>query len=132
MRFRKRPFVVSVRFAVADSPIQTLEGCVMCCAGDAILTGKAGEHWPVARSSFEDDYQPIPPTKMGKAGGYRKRPVTVEARCVKDPEAVRLANADVLSAKPGDWIVTGPNGDEWVVAATIFARTYEAVQPHEA
>lgn len=127
MKFRKRPLLVSVRFAVADMPMQTLEGPVMCFAGDAILTGVAGEHWPITRLAFEDSYQAVLPIKMGEVGTYYKRPMIIEARRVAHTEAVVLTNAGVLSAKPGDWIVTGPNGDEWVVEATIFAKTYEAV-----
>ena len=100
----------------------------MCFAGDAILTGVAGEHWPIARLAFEDSYQAVLPAKMGDVGMYCKRPMIVEARRVAHTSTVVLSNADVLSAKPGDWIVTGPDGEEWVVEANIFAKTYEAVQ----
>lgn len=129
MKFKKNPLVVTVRFATAETHVQTLEGLVTCCTGDAVLTGVAGEHWPVARMAFEESYQALPPIQMGAAGRYLKRPIVVEARRVLDAEEVTLPNANVLSAKSGDWIVTGPNGDEWVVEAAIFANTYEAIQP---
>lgn len=99
----------------------------MCFVGDAILTGVAGEHWPIARLAFEDSYQAMLPAKMGDVGTYCKRSMIVEARCVTHTEAVVLPNGGVLSAKPGDWIVTGPQGDDWVVEASVFAKTYEAV-----
>ena len=43
-------------------------------AGDAVLTGVRGEHWPVQRHLFLASYAPVPPTEAGQDVIYRKIP----------------------------------------------------------
>jgi len=52
-----RPYITTalrrrVHFAAAAGQLQTLEGPVAYAAGDAIVTGVAGEQWPVPADSF--------------------------------------------------------------------------------
>ena len=68
-----------MRFSTFDGTVQTLEGPVACDVGDTIPTGQAGEHRPVVLEIFENSHEPLPHLKMGEAGSYRKRPLTVQA-----------------------------------------------------
>ena len=57
---RKRPLEVDVRFAIQPAEIHTREGVVQAHAGDAIVTGGAGEHWRVSRAHFGKNTAPFP------------------------------------------------------------------------
>src|SRR5690349_5492145 len=67
---RKRIDTIQARFAAAHETIQTREGLVHVSPGDAVMTGKAGEHWRVSRDRFLRRYQPVPPTVAGQSGPY--------------------------------------------------------------
>jgi hypothetical protein len=124
--FIKKPVVVHVAFAVDGGTMSTPEGPVAFEAGDAILTGVRDERWPIARERFEASYVAVPPTCMGDPGSYRKLPLVVQARRVDVETEVAMVGAQgVLRARLGDWIVSAPDGEHWVVEASIFADTYE-------
>lgn len=126
MRYLKRPIPVDVEFAPHAGTLQTLEGEVAFEAGDALMTGVKGERWPIRRHRFESTYAPVAPTRMGKNGRYLKKPVEVSARQAKAPESIELqAGSGTLQARPGDWVVTAPDGHQWVVANEIFHATYQ-------
>lgn len=92
------------------------------------MTGIAGEHWPIDRTQFERSHVAVPPSVMGHSGLYVKRPVEVEAIQTSRSAHVTLAgDHGVLTANSGDWIVTDPNGNEWIVNGEIFAATYKPV-----
>ncbi len=137
-RARKRPLPVAVEFATADGVLDTLEGPVRYRAGDALLTGVAGERWPVGRARFEATYEPeatcepeaicepLPPGAGGAAGRYRRRPQVVLARRMDEPFRVRVGHAaDTLRGRPGDWLLQYGPADYGIVAADLFARSYE-------
>jgi hypothetical protein len=128
MKYRKKPLAVHVEFASKVGDVQTAEGTVAYSTGDALLTGVAGETWPVRREHFEHTYVPMPPTEMGEAGLYVKLPLEVDAYQSESASVVVLGDGHgVLSVKAGDWIVTGPDGRRWVVADEIFQETYVPV-----
>ena len=105
----------------------TLEGPVRHAAGDAILTGSAGEQWPIPRAIFEATYAPVAPLRSGEDGAYIKKAIPVEARQADRAEVVTLGDGrGQIHAQPGDWIVTAPDGRQWVVAEAIFRTTYRA------
>ena len=125
-RARKRPVQVDVRFAAAPGVLATGEGDVRYDNGDAIVTGAAGDAWPVPRARFLATYDPIPPTRAGEAGGYRKRAALVRARCMDAPFSVTLSDGrGTLSGGAGDWLVEYAPGDLAVVERAIFEATYE-------
>lgn len=127
-QFAKRPIPVVVEFAQEPGQLETLEGPVQYQAGDALLTGVQGERWPVARAKFDSTYQPSSNSTMPDCGWYTKRFIAVTAYQVDEETSIcTQANANKLHAKPGDWVVTAPDGDQWVVARDIFAITYIAI-----
>ena len=125
-RARKRPVAVAVTFAPSAGTLATREGDVRYAAGDALLTGEAGDRWPVARATFDAGYEPIAPTVAGRDGTYRKQPRDVLAKQLAAPLSVELsAGRGTLRGVVGDWLVQYAPGDVAVVGGSIFARTYE-------
>lgn len=123
---RKRPGRVEVRFAETECTVRTSEGIVHAKPGDAILTGTAGEHWRVSRAHFTKKYQPLSPTRAGAAGFYRALPYRVLALCMNERFEVVLSDGvSRLDGRAGDWLIDYCDGSLGVVAASIFADTYE-------
>lgn len=128
MKYVKKPVPTRVEFAREAGELRTLEGPVRYQAGDALMTGVAGERWPIGRARFEATYDSIPPTCMGKDGFYVKKPIPVSACQAGTVERIVLSGkGGVLEAKPGDWIVSDQSGHQWVVADAIFRQSYEAI-----
>lgn len=126
MRARKREREVRVRFAAEDCTVQSPEGVVYARAGDALLTGSAGEHWRVSRARFDMRYRPAPGTKPWADGAYLAVPREVLALRMARPFTVILTDGrSELRGHPGDWLVDYGDGSLGVVAAAIFDSTYE-------
>lgn len=125
-RWCKRVQEVPVEFARAAGVLETLEGPVRYERGDALLTGSAGERWPVRRSVFDTRYDPASTTTPGTDGIYLKRPLPVLARRIDTAFAVRLPDGQVLQGRPGDWLVQYGPRDQAIVADAIFRATYQA------
>jgi hypothetical protein len=130
VKYLKQAVPVAVSFAAAAGEIATLEGPVRCAAGDALMTGVQGEHWPITRAHFEASYEPLVPLTMGQAGLYVKKPLAVEARQLDRATTVRMAQQQgSLHARAGDWLVSAPDGAQWVVVDEIFRQTYAPLSP---
>jgi hypothetical protein len=126
--FAKKPVPSSVSFAHAEGQMETLEGLVKYQAGDALMTGCAGEHWPISRATFEATYEPCEKLLMGFDGMYVKKFIRICARQVEIATVVDLGHQrGALTAKVGDWVVTDTDGKQWVVADLIFRETYAPV-----
>ncbi len=125
-RARKLAIALTVEFAQADGTLPTREGPVAYAQGDAILTGAEGERWPLPRRRFDETYEPIAPLRPGKPGAYRKRPLMVWAKPMREPFTVELGESrGTLQGNAGDWLLQFAPGDQTVVSASVFARTYE-------
>jgi hypothetical protein len=123
---RKLERLVQVRFSAEACTVQTREGLVHAKAGDAILTGVAGEHWRVSWPRFTERYRPVPPTALGEPGAYKSLPSRILALPMSVPFEVLLADGlSRLSGRPGDWLVDYGDGSLGIVAQDIFAHTYE-------
>ena len=127
MKAWKKPIAIPVVFASRDGMLRTLEGPVAYRAGDALLTGVKGERWPVRRGEFEDRYLPAGGQPMFVDGDYLKRPVVVDAERMGAPFSVSLGDGSVLSGRAGDWMITGADGERWVVADDVFVATYTRI-----
>lgn len=55
---------------------------------------------------------------------YRKKSIPVDAYQTADSVIIRTLEGD-MKAEPGDWIITGVNGEQWPVKKDIFEKTYE-------
>ncbi len=118
-RARKRPLAVPVEFVDAGGTLETREGPVRYKVGDALLTGAEGERWPVPRAAFDRSYEPVPPTRPGKPGRYRKRAQVVWAKPIHEPFVVPLdGDRGTLRGKPGDWLVQYAP-DDWSVVSGL-------------
>lgn len=115
---------LDVEFATNNGVLHTLEGDVAFQQGDALLTGGAGERWPVQRAHFDEAYEAVKPTTQGQSGLYRRRPNQVLARQMSAPFDVPLGTRGTLHGKAGDWLVQYAPGDLAVVAQSIFEQTY--------
>ena len=58
---------------------------------------------------------------------FRKKPVVVEAYQTDKKEVIHTLEGDVI-ASPGDWIITGINGEKYPCKPDIFEETYEKVE----
>lgn len=127
--YRKRILVVDVAFPETAGVVPTLEGEVGHAAGDAIVTGVSGEHWPIARETFFRKYDAVPPTRAGDPGQYRSRPSAVLARQMTSSFEIVLPDGKgVLRGDAGAWLVQYGPGDQAVVARDIFSKTYEPAE----
>jgi hypothetical protein len=125
LRVCKRPEPLKVVFEPADGICQTLEGPVRYRAGDPILTGNQGERWPVQRDLFLTSYEPVPPTRPGTDGLYRKRPSEVLALRLSHTISVPVGwQDDPLQGRPGDWLLRYANSTYGIVQDAIFRESY--------
>jgi PGDYG protein len=125
-RARKRPDALTVEFAQEGGTLATREGPVKYASGDALMTGSAGERWPVPRAEFDASYEPFAPLRPGKPGRYRKRSLVVWAKQMRARFAVSLSGGrGELTGEAGDWLVQYAPDDWGVVGGALFAQTYE-------
>lgn len=55
---------------------------------------------------------------------FRKKPVVIEAYQTNIPIDIKTLEG-VMHANPGDWIITGVNGEQYPCKPDIFEKTYE-------
>ena len=120
----KKPIPLEVHFAKEDGTVETKEGSQPCKAGDAIMTGTKGEHWPIPLADFNKTYEVVDKDK----GLYAKKSMEVYAREMDKPFTVNVSWSDKpLVGKPGDWLVQYKPGDFGVVDKEIFDETYNII-----
>ena len=124
--YKRRLQRFDVIFSGETVQIETLEGLVVCKAGDAIVTGVMGEKWPVPRYIFDENYYPVDPSLLhGQDGAYFRKEIVVQAEQVHSHQVVDLVSGQGrLTASIGDWIVVSADGRKWVVAEQVFSKTY--------
>ncbi|MEC5404681.1 PGDYG domain-containing protein [Paraburkholderia sp. MPAMCS5] len=122
------PKVKSVRFATEAGTVSTLEGEVRCAAGDAIMTGTRGEHWPIQPGVFKQKYRPYGDTVSGQAGDYINVSGVVRARRLAADTTLTLGDGrGTLRGHSGDWVIEYPEADRAIVADDIFQETYHLI-----
>lgn len=58
---------------------------------------------------------------------FRKKPVVIEAyQTEQDIDIPTLEG--IMHASPGDWIITGVNGEQYPCKPDIFEKTYERAE----
>jgi hypothetical protein len=122
-----RPVKVAVEFAVSEQVIKTLEGPVVCYAGDAILTGTQGERWPLPKPKFHQKYLGVPGQLENSNGYYIKRKSSVDAVQLYETLEIELSEGrGKLCGNAGDWCVWYSKNDCAIVAGDIFPTLYES------
>ncbi|MCL1889124.1 MAG: DHH family phosphoesterase [Desulfovibrionaceae bacterium] len=124
-RVRKKAVQVRVEFARQDGVLETLEGRVAYTPGDALITGVAGERWPVRPEMFRFTYFPVPPATDGQDGTYQARPVEALALRLNTPFLVTTRSGETLRGRPGDWLLQYASGDHGIVDAGLFEILYD-------
>lgn len=56
-----------------------------------------------------------------------KKPIPVQAYQVDAKTLVNTIEGP-LYAQPGDWIITGTEGEQWPVKKEIFEKTYKVIE----
>lgn len=124
-KYLKLPIITHVEFAMTPGTIVTLEGKVPYQSGDALMTGVSGERWPISRVRFDSTYEAVPPTMRGEDGGYIKKAIPVTAIQITETTLVTLTGEPAkITGQIGDWLITAPDGSQWVVSDAIFRQTY--------
>ncbi|MEO8103780.1 MAG: PGDYG domain-containing protein [Betaproteobacteria bacterium] len=116
---------VDVVFATRAGEILSREGVNRYRAGDALITGSAGERWSVSRDRFDARYLPAGDTPAGTNGPYRAKPAVVLAK--QWPQAfsiARSAGGDLLRGNAGDWLLQYAPGDYGLIENARFQRVY--------
>lgn len=57
---------------------------------------------------------------------FRKKPVVIDAIRISRPMTVETLEG-VMKGEPGDWLITGVNGEQYFCKDEIFRKTYEPV-----
>ena len=125
----KRPIPVRVWFAPTPGAIETLEGTVAYRAGAAICRGVKGELWPVSAWRFKRLYEPLPGTKPGRGGSYRKKPIRVRAKRILGRSfCVNVgATRQPIKGRPGDWLIQYSRTKRSVISHEVFRATYKVI-----
>ena len=63
---------------------------------------------------------------MNEVRKFRKKPVVIEA-FQTDCQLTIQTLEGCMTASPGDWIITGVNGEQYPCKPDIFEKTYEPV-----
>lgn len=63
---------------------------------------------------------------MNKTFKFKKKPVIVEAYQTNVEMSIHTLEGDMI-ASPGDWIITGVNGEQYPCKPDVFEKTYQKV-----
>ena len=119
VRFRRRGEVTAVRRDEAWT-WTTADGTVLHGqAGDWEVSGDDGATRSVAASIFERTHEPL-------AGDRWRRVGEIRGRLARPGEVVHSLEGD-LTARPGQWVLHGVAGEEWVVSAEHLEQSYDRV-----
>ncbi len=61
---------------------------------------------------------------------FRKKPVVVEAIQISRPMTIETPEG-TMKGEPGDWLITGVEGEQYFCKDRIFRQTYEPVEQEE-
>lgn len=64
------------------------------------------------------------------ASKFRKKPIVIEAYQTEQAMTIRTLEGD-MKAKPGDWIITGIQGEQYPCDDSIFRAIYEPINEKE-
>ena len=124
---------VQVAFATEPGELISREGPNRYRPGDAIVTGATGDRWVVSRDRFDPRYVAVGPNTHGESGPYRNKPVPVLAKEMPHAFAIaRSTGGDVLTGKPGDWLMQYAPGDYGITERARFLAVYRPTEVPQA
>lgn len=118
MKWFKKPIEVKFSVYETDGVESTREGSAPYEKGDYRMVGVEGEVWPMKPSVFEKNYE------IAEGGYACKKKVLVDVIFAEEETEVETSWGAVLTAQPGDAIVSASADDRWVVTRSIFDETY--------
>ncbi|GJG96020.1 PGDYG domain-containing protein [Cupriavidus pauculus] len=120
---------VQVEFAAEAGELISREGPNRYRRDDAIVTGATGDRWVVSRERFDSRYVAAGPHAHGQSGAYRNQPVPVLVKEMAQAFAIeRSAGGDVLTGKPGDWLMQYAPGDYGITERARFMAVYRPAE----
>jgi hypothetical protein len=87
-------------------------------AGDMKITGADGSTWSVKPDIFQQTYSPV----AGSAGEFAKTAIT-RASQLTQPITIQTLEGQG-SGQPGDYLIRGPKGEEYIVPKAKFESMY--------
>ena len=100
----------------------TPNGSVMTAdAGDVLVTQADGSVSSVKPEIFGKTYEEVP----GRPGFYRKAAIT-RAQQLNEDTAINTLEG-IGTGKKGDWLVTGPEGEQYIIGKDFFDANYAPV-----
>ncbi len=58
---------------------------------------------------------------------FRKKPVVIDAEIAVKEEVIHTLEGDI-TAQPGDYIITGVEGERYPCKPSVFKKTYKPVE----
>ena len=116
--FKKQGTVEAV---VADAPFDWVDwqgNAMRGEAGDIKVTQPDGTTSSIKPDIFEKTYSEVSP------GEYEKSAIVRAQQLVSDTVVNTLEG--IGTGKRGDWMVTGPNGEKYIIASEAFNKLYRA------
>ena len=119
----KKPIPVKIKGPVTEETlIKTLESEQQIIhPGDYVVTGIQGEEYPISANVFRD-YEPA--FEVGEKM-YKKKAKIVYAYKVDFSGEVATSQGDILSFKPGYYIVMESPENLWAVDGKVFEESYD-------
>lgn len=88
-------------------------------AGDYLITGADGSKWTIKSDIFKQTYAEVP----GQPGQYAKSVITRAVVLTKPATVMTLEGEG--SGNPGDYLVIGAKGEQYIVAKAKFESMYK-------
>jgi hypothetical protein len=124
MNFRKKPVIVEAYQTDVAIKFSTLKGVLTAIPGDWVITGILGEQYPCKPDIFHKTYEPANERDQPITMNFRKKPVIVEA--YQTDFAIEISTLEgEITAAPGDWVITGIQGEQYPCKPDPFHKTYE-------
>lgn len=93
---------------------------------DNLIDGPLKKYEKTYDAGWIEKYRKKNPLTMNQFKKFRKKPVIVEAFQTNEEMKIQTLEGE-MTAKPGDWIIRGVNGELYPCKPDVFEKTYEPV-----
>lgn len=128
-KVNKKPITVDYEILLEDCVIETLEGNKEAKQGDVLITGIAGEQYPVEFDRFNSMYKAMPNGKAVFAVNINKPCFCINVPSTIDSGSMWLNNQEWL-VNPLDKIIQVEKNslDFFIVNNETFKKTYDIIE----